>query len=340
VSLKKPADDSQGRDNELGRREFVVGSTASAVLLGAGMGACGDEEPEPPAPANLGAKIVDLHDPKSVDAKGKLDDARVRAMLRAGLRELTGEQDLGRIWRSLIPEFTPATRIGLKVNAAFYRAASSPSLVKALVETLTKDLGASADKIVAWDITDILVRGAGITASATGATIMGTTMSPDAPGYESANLDVEGQKLRLARLFTSMTDVTINLAILKDHNIAGMTGALKNIYGCFNNPGEFHKNLVTALPKINALPQVKGRTRLYIIEALVAVANGGPLAPASHSPGRLMMGADPVALDTHALTLLNSIRKTPVPTAKLAWLDGAATLGLGKRKPEVVKKVM
>ena len=331
---------------ELHRREFVVGATASAVLLGSGITAgCGDDEdntggPAKVPPANVGARVVDLYDPLSVDMSGKVDEARARAMLHAGLRKLTGEQDLGRIWRSLIPDFHAGTCIGLKVNAAFYRAANSPALIKALVQTLTTDLGAAADKIIVWDISDILVRGAGITTAATGATVMGTTMSPSAPGYGTDEISVAGKKIRLARLFTDLTDVTLNLAILKDHNIAGMTGALKNVYGVFNNPGDFHSDLVTALPQIYALPQIKSRMRLCITEAFIAVSEGGPLAPASHSPGRLMMAQDPVALDTHALTLLNSIRKTPLPPAKLAWLQGAEKLGLGKNKPELVKVTM
>jgi len=329
---------------DLDRREFVVGATASAVLLGSGITAgCGDEDDDGQAkvpPANVGARVVDLHDPKSVDKSGKVDEARAQAMLHAGLRKLTGEQDLGRIWRSLIPDFHAGMRIGLKVNCAFYRAANSPALVKALVQTLTRDLGASADKIIVWDIADILVKGAGITNAATGATIMGTTMSPDPPGYGTDEYTVAGKKLRLARLLTDLTDVTLNLAILKDHNIAGMTGALKNCFGVFNIPGDYHKGLAAALPQIYALPQIKGKMRLCITEAFVAVSDGGPLAPASHSPGRLMMAVDPVALDTHALTLLNSIRKTPLPTAKLAWLQGAEKLGLGKNKPELVKVTM
>ena len=326
---------------ELDRREFMVGTGASAILLGSVLAVgCGDEAEDPVPPANLGAKVVDLSDPSSVDSKGVLDEARVKAMLYKGLRQLTGEQDLGRAWRALIPEFHPGLRIGLKVNASFYRAANSPALVKALVQTLTTDLGASADKIIVWDIADILVRGAGITTEATGATVMGTTMSPSAPGYETESISVAGKKIRLAKLFTKLTDVTLNLAILKDHNIAGMTGALKNIYGVFNNPGDFHKDLVTALPAIYALPQINSRMRLCITEALIAVSEGGPLAPASHSPGRLMMATDPVALDAHALTLLNSIRKTALPTAKLAWLQGAEKLGLGKVTPELVKITM
>ena len=327
---------------ELDRREFVVGTTASAILLGSGMAAgCGDEEGEAPVPpANLGAKVVDLYDPGSVDSSGKLDEARVKAMLYKGLRELTGHQELAKAWKALIPEFHPGLRMGLKVNCAFYRAANSPALIKALVQTLTADLGASADKIIVWDIADVLVRGAGITTEATGATIMGTTMSPSAPGYETTSIAVAGKKIRLAKLFTELTDVTLNLSILKDHNIAGMTGALKNIYGVFNNPGDFHKDLVTALPAIYALPQIKGRMRLLITEAFIAVSEGGPLAPASHSPGRLMMATDPVALDAQALTLLNSIRKTPLPAAKLAWMQGAEKLGLGKVTPELVKITM
>jgi len=53
-------------------------------------------------------------------------------------------------------------------------------------------------------------------------------------------------------------------------------------------------------------------------------------------PGRLLLSTDPVALDAHALELVNTIRtqdfKVPaLPADKVKWLDEAVRLNLGTR---------
>ena len=53
--------------------------------------------------------------------------------------------------------------------------------------------------------------------------------------------------------------------------------------------------------------------------------------PPDEVPARILLSADPLALDTHALALMNQLRgELPnVPEAKLGWLAEAARLNLG-----------
>jgi len=37
-------------------------------------------------------------------------------------------------------------------------------------------------------------------------------------------------------------DTVINLPTLKDHGIAGMTMAMKNMFGAIHNPNKYHQN--------------------------------------------------------------------------------------------------
>jgi hypothetical protein len=75
--------------------------------------------------------------------------------------------------------------------------------------------------------------------------------------------------------------------------------------------------------------------RLHITEALLAVAQGSTEDPPDATPGRLLLSADPLALDSHALEVVNALRATaggqPVDTARVGWLDEAKRLNIGTR---------
>jgi len=85
-----------------------------------------------------------------------------------------------------------------------------------------------------------------------GATLLGTKFvtlpavqdTPGEPDYGDpvceAPTGTSGDLPRLSRIFTHMTDLTINCPILKSHSTSGITAAMKNIYGIINNPGQFH----------------------------------------------------------------------------------------------------
>jgi len=45
---------------------------------------------------------------------------------------------------------------------------------------------------------------------------------------------------RLARVLTERVDVVLNLPVLKQHMLSGMSGALKNQFGCIHNPNKMH----------------------------------------------------------------------------------------------------
>ncbi len=326
------------RSRKVHRREFLVEGTvaASAAALLAG---CGDDEGDDgPTPVTIGARVVDLEDAKSVGAKGALDAARVKAMLHAGLKELTGQASLAHAWKVLLPGATASTRVGLKCSGINWSVCSSPAMVKALVQTLIADAGIDAKNIVVWDKTWLELKLAQLTEEELGVKVQGTVASPEGPGWDKTAHTVLGTKCMFSRIFTKMTDVTINCGVLKSHGIAGVTGALKNVYGMFTEPGDFHGNLNDALPKLYSL--VAKETKLCINEGYLAVSNGGPMGPASHKPGRLLLSVDPVAIDVHVLALINGLRTTPVSDKRLKWIDNAVAAGLGSKTPEVIKRVM
>lgn len=353
---------------KLDRREFIVGTAATALAVGSGVG-CSESGPGladgPPATQDMSAdrapppamdsrspdqhqasgdaavslagRVVDVHDAKSISGK-VIDGQRVAGMISSGLLGLTGATSLKQAWARLLPGFKATTRIGIKVNCINASVASSPPFLKALVATLVKDLGADAKRITVWDRTNWELSAAKVTAAAVG---VKTASTEDGPGYETTPVSVAGSKTtRLSRILTTDTDLTINCGVLKDHEIAGITGALKNIYGCIHNPGNFHDQLNGELAALYNLKGVGSKMRLFFIEGLLAVATGGPVGPATHAPGRLLVSADPLAIDVHALKLINTLRKAngPVDPGMLKWIANARKLGLGSDKPQVVTR--
>jgi Domain of unknown function (DUF362)/TAT (twin-arginine translocation) pathway signal sequence len=367
---------SDKKRTEIDRRDFIVGAAATAAAVGLGAGglsACSDDTNPPPADTGPGkeggadgpladgpladtgpacdstpaalpaiggpATVVEVHDPKSVTTTG-VDAVRAKAMLIAGLNKLAGETDIKQAWKKLIPDFSATMKIGLKTNCLSSKLYSSNELLLALIETLVNDLGADSSKIWVWDRrTDELTRSK-LTQAALKVKVAGTLVSTtdaSGPGYEKAAECVLKQATRVSTILSQETDITINLPLLKTHNISGITGAMKNTYGCIDNPGDFHSGFNDDLPAIYRLDAIRKPMRLHICEAFKAVTkNYDPTGYPDAMPGRLLISADPVALDTQSLKLVNALRTAnpklqPVTASMLKWLDGAAALNLGTK---------
>jgi hypothetical protein len=242
-------------------------------------------------------------------------------------------------WRDLLPDFTPAMRIGIKVNCLNPLCPTSVPLVRAMVSSLRADLGLPPEQILVWDRRLDELQNGGFTEDAVGATVIGTvrsTSDSSGPGYEEEYCVVAGAKTtRLARILTELTDVTINVPVLKAHEVSGVTGALKNTYGIIDNPGAFHTDLNTAMPAIYNLAPVRTRIRFTIMDALKASVTQGTYRPVDITPQRIFLGQDPLAVDSYALDLTNRLRAeidhSEVDSTRLAWLDNAFQAGLGAR---------
>jgi uncharacterized protein (DUF362 family) len=352
------------------RREFIVETGALAVVAGAGLGGCSDDNgsrpdgpradgggdgpascsatPEPLIPPRAPARVVEVHDPLSVSASA-YDAARIKAMLAAGVQKLADTTDTAQAWKALIPDFAPSMRIGIKLNCLSNNLYNSNELVLAVIETLVTDLGADSQKIWVWDRrTDELIRSSltQATLNVKAAGTVASTTDPSGPGYESKAECVIDKGTRVSRILTAETDITINIALLKTHNVSAITGALKNTYGCIDNPGEFHADFNHYLPALYRLDAIRKPFRLHITEGLKAVIKGDdPTAPADTLAGRLLLSQDPLALDSEAAKLVNALRATNPKLAqlsveKLGWLDEAEKLGLGTRNTDLQQVTM
>jgi uncharacterized protein (DUF362 family) len=263
-------------------------------------------------------------------------------------------------WKVLLPKYQSGQRIGLKVNCLGGNTATSAAIVHAIIVSLRDKLGVDTTKITVWDrgLDELHAKCANYSSDdLAGATLLGTkvvtlsntpTDTPGEPGYGDpiceAPTDTAGDLPRLSRIFTDMTDLTINCPILKTHSRSGFTAAMKNIYGIIDNPGQYHHDLVTDLPRLFALPAIRRSISLTIVDALIAVINHDTQDHSDATPGRILLGLDPVALDSYALVLVNQLRAAmigrdnPITPAGLTdWIAEAARLGLGSTNYSLIQ---
>jgi uncharacterized protein (DUF362 family) len=193
----------------------------------------------------------------------------------------------------------PNEVVGLKVNCLAGRGAASTSvaLVEAICERL-QQAGVPARNIVIWDRLNDDLESAGFhIATASGKR---RCFGNDVGGYEE-DLAMYGRAgSLLAKTLTRSCDAVINLPVLKDHGIVGVTMALKNLFGAIHNPNKYHSDLGDPyVADVYMLPPIRQKVRMAICDAVTAQYEGGP----SYMPqwtwrfDGLIASRDPVALD-------------------------------------------
>lgn len=291
------------------------------------------------APAQLSAgktRVVVVRTQKALlknghDAGYDADRGALRAMLDAGLVALSGQRDAS---AALAKYFHPGERIGLKVNGlAGRKAATHVELVDELSVLLGKANFESRQLVVF----DRFARD--LTASGFGGQLRRyRCVGNDEAGHEEELVQMPSSASRLSRVLTTQVEGVLNLPILKQHMLAGMTGALKNNFGCIHNPNKMHLDGCDPyIAEVNAVPAIRGKQRLVIMDALRPVVDNGP----AYQPGMaevanvLIFATDLVAADTVGLSILEELRsKRGLPTLAKAgmaptYLATASKMGLG-----------
>jgi len=249
----------------------------------------------------------------------------VKQMLDAAITELTGLDDAQKAWRTL---FDPTERIAIKVNTINHYGTSVP-LAYAVTEKL-QAMGVVAENIVIFDRrTDELQRA-------------GYTINEDGPGVRCRATrgyreprDVAGTTQQLSDILLDC-DALINLPLLKQHGFSGLSFAMKNHYGSIDRPSSIHfDNCAPGIAQLNALPEIRDRTRLIIGDVLRMCPLNWDQAVVGNT---LLMSFDPVAHDYIGMQILTSWLSAnggnPAGvTGQARHLTTAAALGLGTDDP-------
>jgi uncharacterized protein (DUF362 family) len=267
----------------------MLGSTLAALKVSDGAA-----EALPSAAPEAGrSRVVIARDPGIRSAGTGFDSARLGQLLDHALQASFNCDSPLEAWKKVA---RPGEVVGLKVNCLGGRGnATHLELVEAITVRLRQ---AGITEIVIWDRqnSDLERARFKIVEHGSGVRCFGN----DVMGFED-DLATFGQAGSLiCRTLTRVCDAVINLPVLKDHGIAGVTLALKSMFGAIHNPNKYHTNCGDPfVADVYALPPIRQKVRLHICDGLNAQYDGGPsFMPQWMWPfNGLLVSRDPVALD-------------------------------------------
>ncbi len=287
------------------------------------------------------SKVVQTHH-AGVWSEKTLVPGALRQMLDASITQLTGLNSARDAWAAL---FKPGERIAIKVNT--FRNSLIWTHVPLVLEVTNslQDAGIPAEQITIFDYQSAELTTAGYTVNVDNPGVRCTGMDGN---YSAESIEVQRKrKIKLANILKEC-DALINIPILKSHMMAGITFAMKNHYGSFYYPDVLHGDSMRGVAALNALPEIKDRTRLIIGDALSAnlqYSYSFPYWKEDWVGDSIFMSYDPVAHDTLGLQLLTSELKkaggSPESLIGMATpaLEYAAELGLGTNNPADIEAI-
>jgi hypothetical protein len=266
----------------------------------------------------------------------------VQQMLDAVIMKMTNQTTVAAAWGSFFPGLSLTTLIGIKINTLGGGGVSTkPDVVDAIVNGLTQMLSGAFPpyNIIVFDdrIIGYHMHSAGFDVrNAAGqyrivSTATNTSLDPSVPNVTQPQLaplwgdpvSIAGVNEKFSKIVEAL-DYIINVPVIKDHIQSGITFSMKNLYGLVNAPGSMHGSmcnpfipaLCSSSITVNGVPvPIKSKIPVIVGDALVGCAAGGPEGPANITPCTLIVGTDPVAVDSWALDTINAYRsERKIPT--------------------------
>jgi uncharacterized protein (DUF362 family) len=291
------------------RREFLKGAATGAVILGA-ESSLGLTRTLDPQIENDKAKVVIARDQALHGPDGKLDEKRVGELLDRAIATYTGRKRAVDAWKHIVLEGGAKDKvIGLKTNGLGGKGISTHAvLVYAIAERL-QAAGVKPGNILIWDRNARDLEACGLTISTDPSRVR--CFGSDVSGFETAVESFGSSHARFSKILTSECAMVINLPILKDHSMAGVTFAMKNMYGVVERPQDLHGGGCNpGVADLNAFPVIRQKIKLTIGDAMTSVYEGGPGFRPEHlwQPNALIIGEDRVAIDQIAWGILERKR--------------------------------
>jgi len=271
-------------------------------------------------PGPYRGRVVAIQNP-AVLVSGQYQAEAVRQMMRLGMKELVGADGWVDAWRRF---FESGDVVGIKVNPVGQpHVISDATVVREIIVGL-ECAGVKRQDIIVYDRYRKQFLQAGFDKWLPEGVRMSSAVEeydsvqqgidgydPDhymdmaltLPGY--AFDDVRARRSYAALFITREINKLINLPVLKDHQSAGVTLALKNMsHGLVNNVCRSHSssslNACNAfIPAAVSLPVVRNKAVLHILDGVKGLYHGGPSARPQFvwEHHTLYFATDPVALD-------------------------------------------
>ena len=285
---------------EPNRREFLKTCAAGAMLAG--------RTYRLPAffSTREKTKVVNSRDPLLRGVGSSLDSGRLLKMLDRAMQVLYATDSPLEAWKKVV---RPGEVVGLKVNGLAGRGSSTSVLLVQVLCARLEDAGIPQKDIVIWDRLNVDLESVGFRIATRPDRIR--CFGNDTLGYEEELTTYGSVGSCLSKTLTQVCDAVINLPVLKDHGIAGVTMALKNFFGAIHNPNKYHLNVGDPyVADVNMLPPIRQKVRLHICDATTAQYEGGPsyMPQWSWPYNALLLSRDPVALDYTGWQILEQKR--------------------------------
>ena len=240
----------------------------------------------------------------------------IKQMMDSGITLLTGTGNPKDAWKSLFHE---DERVGIKINGLGADIlVGNYQICWAIVDAL-KSIGVKENNIIIWDQYQnfFLSSGFKINRSFKGVRTYTTDGGGGKEALDSGSSHREYDSgygaVKVSRILTEEVDSLINVGLLKDHGLAGVSIALKNIsHGVISHPDNFHDNSCDPfIAAINSIPVIKDKIKLHICNGIVGLYEGGPMPQKRHTwnDNRIILSRDPVALDTIGMNIIEVKRK-------------------------------
>jgi len=278
------------------------------------------------------------------DSNGKVVQAIVDQMLGNSMKKLMDTSNAEDAWRRL---FKSTDVVGIKINClggpGIY---TSKEVVNAIIKGL-RFVNIPEENIIIWDRTERDLRKCRYKINRDGSGVRCYGTLPGV-GYEEQPTRMGEFEGRLSKILTQKITALINVPILKDHNLAGITGAMKNHYGSYANPQDYHGNTCDPyIADLNAIPLIKEKTRLLVYDAIRPLADGGPGNRAGFrwDYNGLLTGFDPVAVDYQGWRIIEARRRElGLPSLEEVgrppkYLSSAAKRGVGTNDPKNIESI-
>ena len=296
----------------------------------------------------------------AVLVSGQYQAEQVRQMMRRGMMELTGADDWAGAWRRF---FEPGDVVGIKLNPVGQPLVKSDATIVREIIAGLEAAGVKRRDIVAYD----RYRHQFFIAGYDKWLPEGVRISYAAQDYDSVQQAIEGydpdhymdmaltlpsfgvenvtaRRSYAARFITRDVHKLVNVPVLKDHQSAGITLALKNLsHGLVNNVNRSHSspslNACNAfIPAVVAMPVIRNKAVLHILDGVKGVYHGGPSARAQFvwEHNTIYFATDPVSLDHVGWEVIDA-KRVSVGMKKLAEDAPDQVSTFVRRQPEHVE---
>lgn len=241
------------------------------------------------------ARVVISRSSSLTHADRNINTGKLIKLLDNGMMAFFDKNTIEEAWRCVVRK---EEVIGIKVNCLSGKyGGTHPVLVDAISERLMQ-LGVRSENIIIWDRSNEDLEEGGYNIAYKGNRIK--CFGNEIVGFTS-DFEIFGSAASLVtKTITQFCDAVINVPVMKDHGIAGITMSLKNMFGAIHNPNKYHQNVGDPfIPDVYMLPSIRKKIRFTICDAIRGQYEGGPsyMPQWSWPYNGLIMGTDPVAID-------------------------------------------